>query len=1462
VQQETLGAQVILLKINVMKAPKITSNFFILTLLLVSLPVFGQQTLTNWTFANGDLLPDTGTGSASIVGNLNQSFPNSTYGKCLQLTNFATQSTQNGQMGVAFQVSTVGKTNINLQFSQRASGPASRWVQLDYSLDGSTWVTGFWTNSGAILPQDTWLTFNVDFSDEPGVANNPNFKVRLVSIFSPFAFDQSNNSAPYASYSAYMCADACSVFTPSTSSCHATYSTNGSWRFDNVSILGVALPVLAAQVLSSSLSAQYGVSSAQQACTLSGTNLLGTITATPQTGFEISLSSNTGFVSTPIQNISSGTILYVRTLSNKPVGTFNNTVCIQLTSLSAASSQVSCSATGNAISQRPLLITANDVQKELGATLSPVLGSTAFTTSWMPVNESISTVDISYGSAAAASGTSVGVYPNQVFAANPVGVNLSWSNYILSFQDGSLQVTGFMPGDLLVNRIGDGLSPLGSITFPLSLVEYLPSGSTLQEVAQQFSSSNLLTETGELNSSNGHLNSNNEYLGVPGYDLQPGVPNVASYQAKATNILNTGASVSNRVVFPASGQAVPFVNGYLTSLLPLNSNQFYAAGTGDGTSGGVWYFDGSAFIQLNSNVLAGRSLEIFNGNLYFSTSVSPAGIYQLGTGLPTTANQTVQLLIASASPRGFALSPDGQLAYIADDSPVNGNVGGGIQKWVLQNNVWTKLYTHGQRSSGLTADFSDTIAKVYATTFLVSPGADNNKLLKIIDTNAQVLPIELASAGTNFIYKGIDFAPAAAPVVPLVVQVEQPTCQAAQGKVHLNGLPSGNWKITGAPFGTKTGNGSSAIIENLPPGHTYTFKVSSFTGRTSGWSASVQINPALTIPATPSGAQLQKLCQNAVVQDLSLNETSLLWYSNAQSQTAIPTQTPLVHNNQYYAAQVHPNGCQSANRLAVTAQVLNPGEWKGAAVGSWKNQANWCGGVPAAGASVEVPTATTILLDSAVLLSNLYIPTGAALQIKPGEKLTLSEDLLLDGELHLKNGATLVQESNSTWMGTGNAHMQQFVTGTGGLVPSGRFWYLGSPSETALSGNFFAEGVNVLKYYDEPSAAWLELTTANAPIIPGRGYFLRVGANDTLNFSSIHLNNGSMQLNCTRTTGVASEGFNLVSNPYPSYLNWDDVLKANIGNTIWYRSHDGGNMVFDTYVANANGGIGTSLNGQAVSKLIPPLQSFWVRVNPGSATGSLTLNNSMRAHFSSYGGSTAGLKTMELGQRLFLRMNLNAQDKKDQLIIYVNNEATNGFDALDGEKMLQANGLQCYTAVGAKKIVINGLNAAKLAQSVPVILEIPTTGICSLSIENLEIDNGLVWLEDKQENVTLALDSGAVYEFYANAGLHAERFVLHFALVNNSPTGTTYNELDSAADFCEKETTVHAETAGVVVIKIPEASALVKAVQIRDAAGKLVYDGPLESLENRIALQVANGIYYVALISDTAIDVRKIFIEQ
>jgi hypothetical protein len=225
-------------------------------------------------------------------------------------------------------------------------------------------------------------------------------------------------------------------------------------------------------------------------------------------------------------------------------------------------------------------------------------------------------------------------------------------------------------------------------------------------------------------------------------------------------------------------------------------------------------------------------------------------------------------------------------------------------------------------------------------------------------------------------------------------------------------------------------------------------------------------------------------------------------------------------------------------------------------------------------------------------------------------------------------------------------------------------------------------------------------------------------------------------------------------------------------------------------------------------------------------------------------------------------MNLLQAGKKDQLIVYVNETATNGFDILDGEKMMQAGFPQFYTKAGDKKIVINGLNSAKKQQSLPITMELPTTGVHSFIIEDLEISNGLVWLEDKQEEIIQALEPGTVYEFYAASGMNAERFVLHFQLIDDAVPTNVYNEVNSSANFSGKGANVYAESAGVVVIKLPASAEGVTDIQIRDAAGKLVYAGSMNNLETSVELAQANGIYYVTLSSNTGVEVRKVFIQQ
>jgi hypothetical protein len=463
----------------------------------------------------------------------------------------------------------------------------------------------------------------------------------------------------------------------------------------------------------------------------------------------------------------------------------------------------------------------------------------------------------------------------------------------------------------------------------------------------------------------------------------------------------------------------------------------------------------------------------------------------------------------------------------------------------------------------------------------------------------------------------------------------------------------------------------------------------------------------------------------------------------------------------------------------------------------------------------------------------------------------------------IESGATLVQGASSTLAGSGTYNVKQNITGAGSTTPSGRFWYLGSPVSLSSSSVYFGNAANVVKKRDEATNAWITVASGTPEnLVVGKGYYTQAMANSTINFTGGVVNNGAITINgLTRTSGQGFEGFNLVSNPYPSYLDWDAVTKTNVGNTMWYRTNDGSNMVFDTYVAGS-GGIGTNLGGSSVTKFIPPMQSFWVRVNQGQTSGSLTLGNAMRSHFSSLGGSTAGLKSTNDEPSLFLRMNLLQAGKKDQLIVYVNETATNGFDILDGEKMMQAGYPQFYTKAGDKKIVINGLNSAKKQQSLPITMELPTTGVHSFIIEDLEISNGLVWLEDKQEEIIQALEPGTVYEFYAASGMNSERFVLHFQLIDDAVTTNVYNEVSSSANFSGKGASVHAEAAGVVVIKLPASTEGVTDIQIRDAAGRVVYTGSTNTLETSVQLSQANGIYYVTLNSTSGVEVRKVFIQQ
>jgi hypothetical protein len=401
-----------------------------------------------------------------------------------------------------------------------------------------------------------------------------------------------------------------------------------------------------------------------------------------------------------------------------------------------------------------------------------VSGSTSICAGSSPVTYSQS------GSTATCPGTwsvspaSAGTINSTTGLFTPIASTSSPINAVITYNDGSctgtlniaIEKCSFSECNLVAYKVGDGSQTLTSDAFPVLIEELNSSGNLIQTLTRSFTGDNLLTQSGSAESV-GMMNSYNGFLSAPGFAVDSGSD--LSTSSPKTPLINKVNTIFDKdkvnqsyTRFPTVG-TMPFSENHLRSVVPISSNQFYCAGNSLGTpsTGGVWYYNGTSFIQICSIPNNVRNIEIFNGQLYLSTASTTApiikGIYQIGSGLPTTSGQTVTPIFnqPNGEPYGFSVSPDGCTAYVADDrSTANG---GGIQKWTKVGGIWSLAYTFGSSSRGLTVDYSGVNPVIYATTSETS----NNSIIKINDLGSTSTASTLRSAGVNYVFRGIDFTP-------------------------------------------------------------------------------------------------------------------------------------------------------------------------------------------------------------------------------------------------------------------------------------------------------------------------------------------------------------------------------------------------------------------------------------------------------------------------------------------------------------------------------------------------------------------------------------------------------------------------------------------------------------------------------------------------------------------------------
>ena len=495
--------------------------------------------------------------------------------------------------------------------------------------------------------------------------------------------------------------------------------------------------------------------------------------------------------------------------------------------------------------------------------------------------------------------------------------------------------------------------------------------------------------------------------------------------------------------------------------------------------------------------------------------------------------------------------------------------------------------------------------------------------------------------------------------------------------------------------------------------------------------------------------------------------------------------------------------------------------WDGSESTVWENVLNWSGNeVPSAMDNAIIPDGTPHdpTINSAATCNKLTIAANTTVTISAGKSLTVNGDFSNSGILLLKspasNAASASFIDNGTITGTGKIQVERYME-------ANKFHYVSIPIQSGGSGNATSNlfttshpsGYFNPNFYTYNEAMDLDGNPSTAPsgafdsdnLVPGwtfahnndngavpvqldekTGYAFYSDANQTITFTGIP-NTGDISITGLSYTGNDPtsgplpdyyDGWNLVSNPYPSSIDWDMIKST--------RSDlDDGIYVWDgtQYASYANSVKGGSMN---LSNEIAPMQAFFVHATANNA--SFELNNGFRVH-----SSVNYLKGNDKEENLkpnFIRLKMEANGLSDYTVIYFTSNATENFDgSFDAFKLFSPSYMpqvpHIYSVIQSDKtpLSINVLPENTMDNLIiPLYIKIGQAGTYTISSDEFNFENNHVYFVDKQENTEIYLNEENLsdYSFTCGSGVISDRFELRF-FKNNAPI--VQNEIPAQSVF-------------------------------------------------------------------------------
>jgi hypothetical protein len=480
--------------------------------------------------------------------------------------------------------------------------------------------------------------------------------------------------------------------------------------------------------------------------------------------------------------------------------------------------------------------------------------------------------------------------------------------------------------------------------------------------------------------------------------------------------------------------------------------------------------------------------------------------------------------------------------------------------------------------------------------------------------------------------------------------------------------------------------------------------------------------------------------------------------------------------------------------------------WNGTTDSDWATASNWSNGVPTTGVAVRIESAANMpTASSAIDVRNMIMDAGTSFITSS----TFAGNLSYTRNLSTDNWYTVSSPVVGETYGDG------FVTSNG----------------IASSGDNRA-----IAPYVTSDDSWAYMQAgSSATFISGKGYSVKLASPGAITFA------GTMNVDDTSIALTTSgNGFNLIGNPYPSYINSGSILpnstSALDAQTLWVWNQS--TSSYDTKVT-------------VDAFKIAPGQGFFVKSD--GAEGSVLIAEADQSH-----QSTDTFQRTEARPEIYLTLTDGSASREAK--IYFIDNTTTGFDnGYDGEMFGGvANDFAIYTHLVSnsqgKKYQVQSLPLSDLESSIiPVGVTVEAGKTVTFSIENTNVPSNInVYIEDKQDNSFTLLEEDANFSFTPENNLDGiGRFYIH----------TTTSSL-SADDFGFNNTlsiyTSSRENLRVVGVQNGTAN-----IQLYNILGKEVLKSSFEGNGvNDIALPKLNsGVYIVKIATETGTTNKKIIIQ-